>query len=164
MGGATEIQENIQDLYTITAKQILSKIENPDYKYAELVRALLEHLDNDKKTFIQRISQLLNLRDQWMISFFDKFENIKEHLLDNPHKEKLEKLYTELIEKRLNEVYSLFPESSKNSFVYFGAYAGKNLKTYKIFNKMKKKYLQYIFQKILKNTGICLVIIICLLF
>ena len=89
MGGTTEIQENIQDLYTITAKQILSKIESPDYKYAELVRALLEHLDNDKKTFIQRISQLLSLRDQWMISFFDKFENIKEHLLYNTHKEKL---------------------------------------------------------------------------
>jgi len=130
IGGPTEIQENIQDLYAITAKQILSKIESPDYQYAELVRALLEHLDNDKKTFIQRISQLLNLRDQWMISFFDKFENIKEHLLDNSHKEKLEKLYTELIEERLNEVYSLFPESSKNSLVYFGAYVGKNLKAY----------------------------------
>ncbi len=127
MGGATEIQENIQDLYAITAKQILSKIESPDYKYAELVRALLEHLDNDKKTFIQRISQLLNLRDQWMISFFDKFENIKEHLLDNSHKDKLEKLYTELIEKQLNEIYSLFPESLKNPLITFGGYAGKNL-------------------------------------
>ena len=136
MGGATEIQENIQDLYANTAKQILSKIESADYQYAELVRALLKHLDNDKKTFIQRISQLLNLRDQWMISFFDKFENIKEHLLDNSHKEKLEKLYTELIEKQLNKIYSLFPESSKNSLVYFGAYAGKNLKTYNYENSI----------------------------
>ena len=130
MGGTTEIQENIQDLYANTAKQILSKIESADYPYAELVRVLLEHLDNDKKTFIQRISQLLNLRDQWMISFFDKFENIKEHLLDNPYKEKLERLYTELIEKELNKVYSLFPESSKTPLVAFSVYAGKNLKTY----------------------------------
>ncbi|MEC9019658.1 MAG: UvrD-helicase domain-containing protein, partial [Nitrospinota bacterium] len=130
MGGSTEIQENIQDLYANTAKQILSKIESADYPYAELVRVLLEHLDNDKKTFIQRISQLLNLRDQWMISFFDKFENIKEHLLDNPYKEKLERLYTELIEKELNKVYSLFPESSKTPLVTFSVYAGKNLKTY----------------------------------
>ena len=136
MGGATKIQENIQDLYANTAKQILSKMESSDYQYAELVRALLEHLDNDKKTFIQRISQLLNLRDQWMISFFDKFENIKEHLLDNSHKAKLEKLYTELIEKQLNKIYSLFPESSKNSLVYFGAYAGKNLKTYNYENSI----------------------------
>jgi len=136
MGGATEIQENIQDLYANTAKQILSKIESDDYQYAELVRALLKHLDNDKKTFIQRISQLLNLRDQWMISFFDKFENIKEHLLDNSHKEKLEKLYTELIEKQLNKIYSLFSESSKTSLVYFGAYAGKNLKTYNCENSI----------------------------
>ena len=136
MGGATEIQENIQDLYAITAKQILSKIESDDYQYAELVRALLKHLDNDKKTFIQRISQLLNLRDQWMISFFDKFENIKEHLLDNSHKEKLEKLYTELIEKQLNKIYSLFSESSKTSLVYFGAYAGKNLKTHNCENSI----------------------------
>ncbi len=136
MGGATEIQENIQDLYANTAKQILSKIESDDYQYAELVRALLEHLDNDKKTFIQRISQLLNLRDQWMISFFDKFENIKEHLLDNSHKDKLEKLYTELIEKQLNKIYSLFSESSKTSLVYFGAYAGKNLKTHNCENSI----------------------------
>jgi len=136
MGGATEIQENIQDLYANTAKQILSKIESDDYQYAELVRALLKHLDNDKKTFIQRISQLLNLRDQWMISFFDKFENIKEHLLDNSHKEKLEKLYTELIEKQLNKIYSLFSESSKTSLVYFGAYAGKNLKTHNCENSI----------------------------
>ena len=50
MGGPTEIQENIQDLYANTAKQILSKIESDDYQYAELVRALLKHLDNDKKT------------------------------------------------------------------------------------------------------------------
>ena len=113
MGGPTEIQENIQDLYANTAKQILSKIESADYQYAELVRVLLEHLDNDKKTFIQRISQLLNLRDQWMISFFDKFENIKEHLLDISYKEKLEKLYTELIEKELIKFIRYFPNPHK---------------------------------------------------
>ena len=41
-----------------------------------------------KKPSSSVYQQLLNLRDQWMISFFDKFENIKEHLLDNSHKDK----------------------------------------------------------------------------
>ena len=130
IGGATEIQENIQDLHATTAKRILSKMESSNYPYAELVRALLQHLDNDKKTFINRISELLNLRDQWMISFFDKFENIKEHLLDNTHKEKLEKIYTELIEKHLTKTFHLFPESLKTPLITFGGYAGKNLNIY----------------------------------
>jgi len=78
MGGPTEIQENIQDLYLQTAKQILSKIEKKDDLYAELTRTLLAHLDNDKNAFLMRIVQLLKLRDQWMISFFDKFENIRD--------------------------------------------------------------------------------------
>ena len=130
IGGATEIQENIQDLHATTAKRILSKMESSNYPYAELVRALLKHLDNDKKTFINRISELLNLRDQWMISFFDKFENIKEHLLDNIHKEKLEKIYTELIEKHLTKTFHLFPESLKTPLITFGGYAGKNLNIY----------------------------------
>ena len=130
IGGVTEIQENIQDLHAITAKRILLKMEGSNYPYAELVRALLKHLDNDKKTFINRISELLSLRDQWMISFFDKFENIKEHLLDNTHKEKLEKIYTELIEKHLTKTFHLFPESLKTPLINFGGYAGKNLNIY----------------------------------
>ena len=105
-------------------------MEGSNYPYAELVRALLKHLDNDKKTFINRISELLSLRDQWMISFFDKFENIKEHLLDNTHKEKLEKIYTELIEKHLTKTFHLFPESLKTPLINFGGYAGKNLNIY----------------------------------
>ena len=67
-----QIQENIQDLYLQTAKQILSKIEKNDDLYAELTRTLLTHLDNDKNAFLNRVVQLLKLRDQWMISFFDK--------------------------------------------------------------------------------------------
>ena len=111
MGGPAEIQENIQDLFVATAKQILSKVENTEDLYCELVRALLGHLDNDKNTFIQRIAQLLQLRDQWMISFFDTYENIKEDLLNDSHREKLVILYSELIEKQLKIAYGLFPES-----------------------------------------------------
>ncbi len=127
MGGASEIQENIHDLYIATAKQVLSKIENTEDPYSELVRVLLKHLDNDKSSFIQRIAQLLNLRDQWMISFFDKFENIKEHLLNDSHREKLAKIYSELIEKHLKTTYHLFPESLRSAAVPFAAYAGTNL-------------------------------------
>lgn len=127
MGGPTEIQENIQDLYLQAAKQILLKIENKDDLYAELTSTLLTHLDNDKNAFLMRIVQLLKLRDQWMISFFDKFENIKEHLLNDLHREKLARIYSELIEIHLKEAYDHFPLLLQESILPLAAYSGENL-------------------------------------
>ena len=127
MGGPADIQENIQDLFVATAKQILSKVENTEDLYCELVQTLLGHLDNDKNTFIQRIAQLLQLRDQWMISFFDTYENIKEHLLNDSHREKLVTLYSELIEKQLKIAYGLFPESLRFKMLPFAKHAARNL-------------------------------------
>jgi len=129
IGGPAETKENIQDLMVLAAKQILSKIENRRDLYCELVRKLLLHLDNDKNTFIQRIAQLLKLRDQWMISFFDKYENIKEHLLDGSHREKLVKLYSELIEKQLNTANDFIPEILRSKIIFFGNHAGTILAT-----------------------------------
>jgi ATP-dependent helicase/nuclease subunit A len=127
MGGPTEIQENIQDLYLQTAKQILSKIEKKDDLYAELTRTLLAHLDNDKNAFLMRIVQLLKLRDQWMISFFDKFENIKEHLLNDFHREKLARIYSELIETHLKEAHDHFPLLLQESILPLAAYSSENI-------------------------------------
>lgn len=127
MGGPTEIQENIQDLYFQTAKQILSKIEKKDDLYAELTRTLLAHLDNDKNAFLMRIVQLLKLRDQWMISFFDKFENIKEHLLNNLHREKLVKIYSKLIELQLKKIHDQFPLLIQENLLSLAPYSGENL-------------------------------------
>lgn len=127
IGGPTEIQENIQDLYLQAAKQILGKIENKDDLYAELIRALLKHLDNDKNAFLMRVVQLLKLRDQWMISFFDKFENIKEHLLDDSHREKLTGIYTKLIEIHLKEAYDQFPMLLREDILSLASYSASNL-------------------------------------
>ena len=127
MGGPTEIQGNIEYLFVTVAKQILSKVENREDLYYQLVLKLLEHFDNNKNTFIQHIAQLLKLRDQWMVSFFDKFENIKEHLLDNAHREKLVALYSELIEKQLKTANNLFPEKLRPKIVPFANHAGTNL-------------------------------------
>jgi ATP-dependent helicase/nuclease subunit A len=127
MGGPTEIQKNIQDLYLQTAKQILSKIERKDDLYAELTRTLLAHLDNDKSAFLMRIVQLLKLRDQWMISFFDKFENIKEHLLNDLHRDQLAKIYSELIEKQLKGVRDHFPLLLQENILSLASYSGENL-------------------------------------
>jgi ATP-dependent helicase/nuclease subunit A len=127
MGGPTEIQENIQDLYVQTAKQILSKIEKNDDLYAELTRTLLTHLDNDKNAFLKRVVQLLKLRDQWMISFFDKFENIKNHLLNDLHREKLANIYSELIETHLKEARDHFPLLLQESILHLASYSGKNI-------------------------------------
>ena len=127
MGGPTEIQENIQDLYLQTAKQILSKVEKNDDLYAELTRTLLTHLDNDKNAFLKRVVQLLKLRDQWMISFFDKFENIKDHLLNDLHREKLANIYSELIETHLKEAHDYFPLILQERILPLASYSGENI-------------------------------------
>ncbi len=127
LGGPTEIQENIEDLYLQAAKKTLSRIENNRDTYAELIRTLLRHLDNDKNAFLLRIVQLLKLRDQWMISFFDKYENIKEHLLNDEHRQKLAGIYSQLVEKQLNETFRLFQAQLQQNIVEFAAFAGSNL-------------------------------------
>ena len=127
LGGSTEIQENIDDIYLQAAKQTLSRVENSHDNYAELIRTLLRHLDNDKNAFLLRIVQLLKLRDQWMISFFDKYENIKEHLLNDAHRQKLAEIYSQLIEEQLLKTYKEFPAPLRQDIIAFAAFAGANL-------------------------------------
>ena len=73
MGGPFDILKNADELYSEASKRLLTNIES-NHEIGKRVRIILEHLDNSKTAFLNRINQLYKKRDQWMIPFFDAFE------------------------------------------------------------------------------------------
>lgn len=128
MGAGLNIQENAKSLYRETARIILNLTESETNPYGELVRNILRHIDNSKEDFIKRIIQLLEKRDQWMISFFDPRENIEAHPLNEDARHKLEKTLTGLILSRLGELNDLFSPALQKKVLLIANYSGINLK------------------------------------
>ena len=90
MGAGLGIQENAKSLYRETARNILALAESETNPYGVLVRNILRHIDNSKEDFVKRIVQLLQKRDQWMISFFDSRKNMGTHPLNEEARKELE--------------------------------------------------------------------------
>jgi ATP-dependent helicase/nuclease subunit A len=119
-GGGLSIQENAQNLYTETAHRILALVE-ADSPIGDSIRIILEHLDNSKSSFLKRVIQLLQKRDQWMSEFFDKFpvtENLRAYLED---------ILAALIENILVDAQKSFPPQAVEQLVPLAMYSGKNL-------------------------------------
>ena len=127
MGAGLGIQENAKNIYRETAQSILSLTENETNPYGTLVRNILRHLDNSKEDFINRIVQLLQKRDQWMISFFDPRENLETHPLNQEARNKLEQTLAKLIQSRLEELNSLLPLKIQQKIIQVATYSGLNL-------------------------------------
>jgi ATP-dependent helicase/nuclease subunit A len=127
MGAGLNIQENARSLYRETARSILSLTENETNPYGVLVRNILRHIDNSKEDFIKRIVQLLDKRDQWMISFFDPRENLEAHPLNEDARKKLEKTLAGLIQSRLGELNDLFNLAIQKNILQIATYSGRNL-------------------------------------
>ena len=72
-GGTLDIMENAYPLYKEASKRILKMVEKDD-PVGERVRMILKHLDNSKTAFLDQINELYNIRDKWMIHFFDEFK------------------------------------------------------------------------------------------
>lgn len=119
-GGGLSIQENAQSLYTETAHRILALVEE-DSPVGESVRIILSHLDNLKSSFLKRITQLLEKRDQWMIEFFERFP-VTENLRANQ-----ENVLSKLIENILKDAANLFPSNEEERLARLAAYSGKIL-------------------------------------
>jgi len=119
-GGGLSIQENARNLYTETAHRILALVEE-DSLAGESVRIILSHLDNSKSSFLKRIIQLLEKRDQWMIEFFDNFpvtENLRIYQ---------EKILSALIENFLLDAQKSFPPQVAVKLIPLAVYSGQNL-------------------------------------
>ncbi len=102
MGGTLGIQDKADELYRETAQRILSKIEIDD-EIGKWVRTVLKHLDNSKNSFLKRIIQLLQKRDQWMLPFFEKF------IITKKSRQSSEETFTKLIEAILWELHNIRP-------------------------------------------------------
>ena len=121
MGSLLEIEENASDLYRETAHRILGMLEN-DSPTGHAIQSILKRLDNSKARFINHIVQLLNKRDQWMISFS---ENANEYR----SREDQERILSELVESILKECHDLIPETLKTELTELAHYCGNNIAT-----------------------------------
>lgn len=119
MGSLLEIVENASDLYRETAHQVLSMVEN-DSTTGLAVRAILKRLDNSKARFLDHIVQLLNKRDQWMISFFENADEYRS-------REDQERILSELVESVLKECHDSIPQPLKTELIQLALYSGNNI-------------------------------------
>ena len=119
MGSLLDIEENASDLYRETAHRILTKVED-DSATGLSVRAILLRLDNSKSRFLNHIVQLLNKRDQWMISFFENADEYRS-------REDQERILCKLIESVLTECHALIPQSLKKELEQLARYSGGNI-------------------------------------
>jgi len=119
MGSLLEIEENVGDLYRETAHHILKRVEE-DSPIGLAVRAILKRLDNSKSRFLDRIVQLINKRDQWMISFFENADEYRS-------REDQERILSELVESILKECHDSIPSSLKTDLTQLARYSGGNI-------------------------------------
>ncbi len=119
-GGGLSIQENAQNLYSETAHRILALVE-ADSPVGDSVRIILGHLDNLKSSFLKRIIQLLEKRDQWMIEFFENFQ-VPENLRTDQ-----ENILAALIENILLDAKNLFGSPLAAKLIPLAVYSGQNL-------------------------------------
>lgn len=119
MGSLLEIEENAGDLYRETAHQVLARVEENSLT-GLAVRAILKRLDNSKSRFLDRIVQLINKRDQWMISFFENADEYRS-------REDQERILSELVESLLKECHANIPASFKTELAQLARYSGSNI-------------------------------------
>jgi len=119
MGSLLEIEENAGDLYRETAHQVLERVEE-DSTIGLAVKAILQRLDNSKSRFLDRIVQLLNKRDQWMISFFENADEYRS-------REDQERILSELVEAILRECQEQISASDQVELAQLARYSGSNI-------------------------------------
>ena len=117
-GGPLEIIESAKDLYREASKRLLEKIEKDDH-VGDRVRIILNHLDNSKTAFLGRINQLYQIRDKWMIHFFDEFK------IDDDKRKYYESKFSKLIESTLVDLCSDIP-NELISIIPIASFSGKN--------------------------------------
>ncbi len=119
MGSLMDIQEDPRDLYRQTAHEVLALVEE-DSPAGEAVRSILRRLDNSKSRFLNRVVQLLNKRDQWMISFFENADEYRS-------REDQERILGELAASVLVECYQTLGASLRDILVPLLHFSGTNI-------------------------------------
>jgi len=119
MGSLLEIDENTSGLYRETAHQVLAMVEE-NSPTGLAVRAILKRLDNSKSRFLDRIVQLINKRDQWMISFSENADEYRSRADQ-------ERILSQLVESALKECHKFLPSTLKEELFPLLQYGGSNI-------------------------------------
>ena len=120
MGSLLEVEENAGPIYRETAHRVLAQVEE-DSSSGRAVKAILQRLDNSKSRFLDRIVQLLDKRDQWMISFFENADEYRS-------RDDQERLLSKLVESVLKECDRFVSSSLKNKLIPLLQFSGRNIK------------------------------------
>ncbi|CAI2718454.1 UvrD-helicase domain-containing protein [Nitrospina watsonii] len=123
IGSLLDIEENADNLYRQTAQRMLARLEEAS-PTGDAVRRLLKRLDNNKGKFLDRMIQLLQKRDRWMLTFF---ENRLETPSSTESRDEQEQALSELVEARLQAADALFSDALKAQLLPFFRYAGENI-------------------------------------
>ncbi|CCQ91422.1 UvrD/REP helicase [Nitrospina gracilis 3/211] len=123
IGSLLGIEEKTDALYRETARRVLANVEKKS-EIGESVRGLLKRLDNDKNKFLERMVQLLDKRDRWMLTFF---QTDLEAPSPAESRAEQEKALTTLIEARLQAADSHFGHALKEQLLPLLRYAGNNM-------------------------------------
>jgi ATP-dependent exoDNAse (exonuclease V) beta subunit len=121
MGSLLEVEENSRELYRETAHRVLARVEE-DSKAGKAVRSILKRLDNSKSRFLDRIVQLLNKRDQWMISFSENADEYRSRADQ-------ERILSQLVESILKECHDSIPSPLKTELALLARYSGSTIAT-----------------------------------
>ena len=120
-GSGLHIEENAADLYRETAHQVLNLVEQ-DTQAGKVARMILERLNNSKENFLERIIQLLQKRDLWMIQFFENSES-------TPNRKIQEQILASLVQSKLEICARHFTPDLAQQLPAFAAYSAGNLHT-----------------------------------
>ena len=121
LGALPVLEENPLELYRKTANRLLKKVESNN-EVARSVEALLIHLDNSKKEFLDRIISLLQKRDQWFIPFFGPLK------VTNESRKSLENILKRIIESGLEKTSTYFSNIEHQQLIRFCIYAAQNIR------------------------------------
>ena len=120
LGGVLNPEEQSQPAYIEASRRLLSHAESSS-ALGEHVRRLMAHLDNDKLDFQNRIRQLLEKRDQWLLPFFEEVR------VGPNSRDYLEKQLQEIILSCLREADQLFPEWVKQELPALAAHSAEQI-------------------------------------
>ncbi len=120
LGGSLNPEEFSRGTYAEAAKTILEMAEE-NSETGGNIRTLLNHLDNNKLDFLNRIQFLLEKRDQWIIPFFSSME------ITSLHRKWFENTLSDLLQEQLIIADALFPVSAKAELPSLLAVSAENL-------------------------------------
>lgn len=120
IGSGIRPEEFSGNAYREAARRLLEKVEEPTALGNDL-RSILNHLDNNKLRFLEKLQYLMVKRDQWMIPFFSKLD------VTPQDRETLEEPFREILTSELEAANSRLPQSLKDRLLPLLAYAAENL-------------------------------------